>query len=36
MYYDQPTGTLYIADDPLAGQRFAAGHLWTVSAAQVP
>src|SRR5438128_902999 len=36
MYYDQPTGTLYIGDDPLAGQRFGVGHVWTVNAAQVP
>jgi cytochrome c peroxidase len=36
MYYDQPTGTLYIADDPQAGSRFGAGHVWTVNAAQVP
>jgi cytochrome c peroxidase len=32
MYYDQPTSTLYIGDDPLAGQRFGSGHVWTVNA----
>jgi cytochrome c peroxidase len=32
MYYDQPTGTLYIADDPQAGSRFGAGHVWAVAA----
>jgi cytochrome c peroxidase len=36
LYYDQPTGTLYIGDDPLAGKRFGSGHVWTVNAAQVP
>jgi hypothetical protein len=36
MYYDQPTGTLYIADDPQAGKRFGAGHIWTVNASLVP
>jgi cytochrome c peroxidase len=36
LYYDQPTGTLYIADDPQAGKRFGSGHIWTVNAAQVP
>ena len=36
MYYDQPSGTLYIADDPQAGKRFGSGHIWTVNAAQVP
>jgi hypothetical protein len=32
MYYDQGTSTLYIGDDPLAGQRFGSGHVWTVNA----
>jgi cytochrome c peroxidase len=36
MYYDPLTGALYISDDPMAGQRFGAGHVWTVNAAQVP
>jgi cytochrome c peroxidase len=36
MFYDQSSGILYIADDPLAGQRFGSGHVWTVNAAQVP
>jgi cytochrome c peroxidase len=36
MYYDPPTGLLYIADDPMAGKRFGSGHVWTVNAAQVP
>jgi cytochrome c peroxidase len=36
MYYDQSTGILYIADDPLAGRRFGSGHIWTINAAQVP
>jgi hypothetical protein len=36
MYYDQASGTLYIADDPQAGKRFGSGHVWTVNAAQVP
>ena len=36
MYYDQSSGILYIADDPLAGKRFGSGHVWTVNAAQVP
>ena len=30
------TRYLYIADDPQAGSRFGAGHVWTVNAAQVP
>lgn len=36
MYYDQSNGMLYIGDDPLAGQRFGAGRVWSVNAAQVP
>jgi hypothetical protein len=35
MYYDQPSGTLYIGDDPLAGKRFGSGHVWTVNAGAV-
>jgi len=37
MYYDQTSGTLYIGDDPQAGKRFGAGHIWTVpNASKVP
>jgi hypothetical protein len=36
MYYDQPSGNLYIADDPMAGKRFGSGHEWVVNAAKVP
>lgn len=36
MYYDRPTGMLYIGDDPQAGKRFGSGHIWAVNAAKVP
>jgi hypothetical protein len=32
MYYDPGSSTLYIGDDPLAGQRFGTGHVWSVNA----
>jgi hypothetical protein len=32
LYYDPASSTLYIGDDPLAGQRFGTGHVWTVNA----
>jgi hypothetical protein len=32
MYYDPGSSTLYIGDDPLAGQRFGTGHVWSINA----